>query len=118
MFLANENFPRQAILFLRDKGYHVISIQESNQEISDNEVLEIAKKNKYVILTFYKDYGEIIFRYSLDSPPSVIFLRSKGTEPVYAGNILHVLMQSSGIDILNAFTVIDVNSIRQRFYAK
>ena len=118
MFLANENFPRPSILFLREQGYVIISIQEAYQGISDNEVLKIAKEQNLIILTFDRDYGELIFRYAVDNPPSVIYFRSKGDGPLFVGQFLHELLLSNQIDISAAFTVIDKNGIRQRFYNK
>jgi predicted nuclease of predicted toxin-antitoxin system len=118
MFLANENFPRPSILFLREHGYNVLSIQEAHQGISDNEVMLIAKEQNLIILTFDRDYGELIFRYAIENPPSVVYFRSKGDGPLFVGQILHDLLLSNQIDISAAFTVIDKSSIRQRFYKK
>ncbi|WP_336518563.1 DUF5615 family PIN-like protein [Pollutibacter soli] len=118
MFLANENFPRPSIFFLRDKGYSVKSIQETNQGASDEEVIGIAKKDNLIILTFDRDYGELIFRYAVESPPSVIYFRYKGTDPQFVGKLLYDLLTDEKIEMDNAFTVVDQNSIRQRFYPK
>jgi len=118
MFLANENFPRPSILFLREQGYEIVSIQDSHQGIPDTEVINIAIGRSLVILTFDKDYGELIFRYALHNPPSVIFFRTKGKDPKFVGQVLHRLLISGEIEILNAFTVIDESNIRQRFYNK
>lgn len=81
MFLANENIPRPSILFLRNKDYTVLSIQESNQGISDEEVIRIAKDEHLIILTFDRDYGELIFRFGLEQLPAVVYFRYKGTDP-------------------------------------
>lgn len=118
MFLANENFPRPSILLLRAKGYIVESIQEKYQGISDEKVLQIAQESKLIILTFDKDYGELIFRYASSNPPSVIFFREKGGNPLYAGQILLTLLIESELSFSNSFTVIEDKSIRQRFYTK
>jgi predicted nuclease of predicted toxin-antitoxin system len=118
MFLANENFPRPSILFLRDKGYAVKSIQESSQGISDEEVIRNAKNEPLIILTFDRDYVELIFRYAVETPPAVIYFRYKGNDPLFVGQQLHKLLVESKIEIDNAFTVIDQNSIRQRFYPR
>jgi predicted nuclease of predicted toxin-antitoxin system len=118
MFLANENFPRPSILYLRNQGYYVVSIQETYQGIPDNDVLQIAKDQGLIILTFDRDYGELIFRYAVDNPPSVFYFRSKGDWPLFVGKFLHELLVSIQIDISAAFTVVDKDSIRQRFYTR
>ena len=77
IFLANENFPLTSIFILRNASYHVHSIKETTRGISDIPVLALAKQMKAVILTFDKDYGEIIFRNEMTHPPAVIFLDIK-----------------------------------------
>lgn len=118
MFLANENFPRPSIHILRNAGFVVQSIQEDHPGISDREVIQIANDNSLIILTFDSDYGELILRYSNSNPPGVIFFREKGNTPDFAGNILAKLLDEGAINFTNAFTVIEVNSIRQRFYQR
>ena len=118
MFLANENFPRPSVLFLREHGHTILSIQELHQGWSDIEVLQKARLEHLVILTFDKDYGELIFRYAIKNPPSVIFFRVKGRGPAFVGQILQEIITSNRIQFQNAFTVIDENNIRQRFYTE
>jgi len=81
-FLANENFPLPSIRLLRDNGHFVKSISSDAPGIRDTEVIEIALNEKLIILTFDKDYGEIIFRYGASLPPSVIIFRFRGSGPV------------------------------------
>ena len=64
MFLANENFPRPSIIILREKGFSISSVQEEFQGISDEEVIKIAVEKKLIILTFDRDYGELIFKFA------------------------------------------------------
>lgn len=40
-FLANENFPYKSILYLRGKGYDILSIGMDNPSITDSEVIEV-----------------------------------------------------------------------------
>ena len=72
-FLANENFPGPSVTYLREKGFDVESISEKYSGISDEEVVEIAIRERRIILTFDSDYGEILFKYSLPDPPSVVY---------------------------------------------
>lgn len=118
MFLANENFPRPSTVILRERGFNVKSIQESLPGIADEEVMKIALELNLIILTFDRDYGELIFRYSNNNPPSVVFFREKGTVPEFAAVSLITLLNTTRITLSGAFTVIEANSVRQRFYKK
>lgn len=118
MFLANENFPRPSVILLRDKGFKVKSVQEELPGISDEMVMNIASQMNLIILTFDRDYGEIIFKHKRNNPPTVIYFREKGSDPLFAGNLLLTLLSDAKMKLNNSFTVIEANNIRQRFYRK
>jgi predicted nuclease of predicted toxin-antitoxin system len=116
LFLANENFPFPSVKFLREGGYDVKSIAQEFQGISDPEVIRIAQQESRIILTFDKDYGELLFKNTTTKPPAVVFFRFKGLEPVYAGSLLRSVLENQNLALDNCFTVIDENNIRQRKY--
>jgi predicted nuclease of predicted toxin-antitoxin system len=115
-FLANENFPFPSIEVIRNLGYEVISIAEKYSGISDLEVIKLATEQRLIILTFDKDYGEIIFKLKQIEPPAVVFYRFKGITPPQAGLMLKELISSS-IQLNGMFTVIEEENIRQRKYS-
>ena len=115
-FLANENFPNPSIRLLRDHGIYVKSIVEECPGITDNEVIGIAQKEYLIILTFDRDYGELLFRYALNNPPSVVFFRYKGYHPVFSSEFILKLLAENTIMLEGNFTVIEENNIRQRKY--
>ena len=118
MFLANENFPQPSIAILRENGYTVKSIQDDFQGMADEGVIQLALEKNLIILTFDKDYGELIFRYAKNNLPSVVFFRNKGSNPEFAGLSLINLLTKTHIIFSGAFTVIEDRNIRQRFYNK
>ncbi|MFM7766127.1 MAG: DUF5615 family PIN-like protein, partial [Sphingomonadales bacterium] len=46
---------------LKGKGYDIISIGMDNPSIKDSEVMTIAINEGRTIVTFDRDYGELIF---------------------------------------------------------
>jgi predicted nuclease of predicted toxin-antitoxin system len=115
-FLANENFPFPSIQLLRKSGFYVKSIAEESPGINDDKVIQVAKAESLIILTFDKDYGELIFRHSADGPPPVIFFRYKGPDPSYAANFLLQILSDKSMSFANNFTVVEEHNIRQRKY--
>lgn len=115
LFLANENFPAPSITVLRNSDHDVLSIQENVPGINDHEVISLAINERRIILTFDKDYGEIIFKDGMIDPPSVIFFRYRGKDPFAAAQLLLELMDG-GTEITQRFTVIETDGIRQRIY--
>jgi predicted nuclease of predicted toxin-antitoxin system len=71
-FLANENFPLPSVRLLRQAGYDLASVIEDSPGIEDAQVLSRAADEQRVILTFDRDYGELIYRLRLPSPTGVL----------------------------------------------
>jgi len=63
--LADESVDFGIILGLRQKGFEVISVLENYSGQKDTEVLKIAYKNKCLLVTEDKDFGELTFRLKL-----------------------------------------------------
>ena len=59
-FLANENFPLLSIHQLRNAHHDVASVIEDTPGAKDHEVLTRAQKEKRIVLTFDRDYGELL----------------------------------------------------------
>jgi predicted nuclease of predicted toxin-antitoxin system len=88
-----------SILLIRQAGHEVLSVSELFSGISDAEVIKKAKSEKAIILTFDKDYGEIIFRHEQQDPPAVVFFRFKGSYPETAGHLLMELMKTTELSL-------------------
>jgi len=114
--LANENFPYKSIYYLKEKGYDVLSIGMDNPSIMDSEIMSIAINEERTILTFDRDYGELIFRHNYKPEKGVIYLRLDEYEPQQPGIIIEAILTNTEIDLTRALTVIDKNGIRQRKY--
>ncbi|MEL6820692.1 MAG: DUF5615 family PIN-like protein [Calditrichota bacterium] len=113
-FLCNENIPLEPIHKLRSYTHDVYSIMENNSGISDSDVMELAIKSNYIILTFDRDYGELIFKKKLPVPPGVIYLRFIPTHPTETAELLQQLFDRDEINFDGFFTVIGRENIRQR----
>lgn len=112
-FLANENFPYPSVELLRSKGFMVFSVQEDHSGFTDKEVVMLAKEKNLIILTFDRDYGEILYKYQETNPPSVVYFRYIGNVPSQAGHTLIDLI-NTGLELEACFTVIEEGGIRQR----
>ncbi|MEG4306765.1 DUF5615 family PIN-like protein [Microcoleus sp. D3_18a_C4] len=115
-FLANENFPLLSVQILRQAQLEVASVTEDSPGIEDSEVLARAADEERVILTFDRDYGELIYRLRLRSPRGVIYLRFRPHTPEEPASILLNLLQTEGLQFEERFTVVDRDQIRQRPY--
>jgi len=87
-----------------------------NYGIRDEEVIALAEKEKRTILTFDKDYGELIFKHGLQPIGGVIYIRWDDFTPSEPGEYLIELFKSKDIQFERMLTVISENNIRQRKY--
>ena len=71
--LANENFPTSSVLLLRKMGYNIVSIGVDYPGVSDEYVIKLAEEEQRVIVTFDRDYGELIYKKKYTPPKGVIF---------------------------------------------
>ena len=114
--LANENFPLDSVKYLSSKGFDIKSIGIDHMGISDKEVMNIAINENRLILTFDRDYGELIFKYLYQPDMGVIFLRLDKYEPDEPGKIIEGLLSNPDFNTNRKLTVLSNDGIRQRSY--
>lgn len=115
-FLANENFPRASVQFLIEKGHDVEAIGISYFGIPDEEVIAHANNTKRIILTFDKDYGELIFSKGLIPEEGVVLCRMKTYEPDEPGKLISDLLDNGGIELKRCLTIFHGQMLRQKKY--
>jgi len=79
--LANENFPVPAIRKLRAAGVDVMAVGEIMPSAGDHEVLALACREGRWIVTFDRDYGELVFKKGLPPPPAILYFRQEPYPP-------------------------------------
>lgn len=115
--LADENIPAKAIDTLRGAGYDLLSIQETAAGISDEEVLRIAVAQGRILVTFDRDYGELIFGEGHEPPPSIIYFRAFPAGPGEVSDaVLSLLADPHPIG--GAMVIVSNQGIRRRRFRK
>ena len=112
-FLADENIEREFIKALREANFDIISVRESYIGIADDEILQIAVDENAVILTYDTDFGELVFRFNLQSH-GVILLRLSGLSLTAKVEKTILAIREHEAEIERFFTVISENSVRIR----
>jgi predicted nuclease of predicted toxin-antitoxin system len=79
--LLNENVPLPSVKRLRGAGWDVLAIAESHASIDDAAVMRLARESARWLITFDRDYGELVFRQDLPPPPLVLLLRVPSYSP-------------------------------------
>jgi len=112
-FLANENFPGPVIRELRSGGHDVLSAKENMRGAVDRRLLEHARSDGRILLTFDKDFGELAVRSGLLKPCGVVLFRLRGASPAIDNARALAALASRG-DWAGHFAVVTDAAIRMR----
>lgn len=113
-FLANENIPLATVYRLRNEGFDVASVGLDAPSITDREVMNSAERDERTIITFDRDYGELIFKHGFRPSAGVIYLRMQNYQPEEPAELLLKLLSNESLEFAGFFTVVSEKSIRQR----
>lgn len=79
--IVNENFPVPALRVLRSQGIDVLSVQETMPGATDEAVLAMACETGRWLVTFDRDYGELVFSRQCAPPQAILYLRQEPIPP-------------------------------------
>ncbi len=112
-FLANENFPGEAVEALREEGHDILWIRTEAPGSRDIAVLEMAQAEERILLTFDRDFGELAFRVGLPATIGIILFRLRMTSAARVTQIV-VAALASRSDWAGNFSVVEEDRIRMR----
>lgn len=112
-FLADENFPKNAVLALQQQGHDVLWIRIDAPGSSDQGILARAQAEERIILTFDKDFGELAFRFGLPATSGIVLFRLPLLKSTSLINIIISALATQS-DWSGLFTVVESDRIRIR----
>jgi predicted nuclease of predicted toxin-antitoxin system len=110
--LVNENLPRASVVALRAAGVDVEAVSERMPAANDRDVLEHAAESGRWLVTFDRDYGELVFTRSAPVPPAIVFLRQASYTPAWPAEA--VLAAVARSDFVNGHLVVAAGSTLRR----
>lgn len=112
-FLADENFPGDAVAALREAGHDVVWVRAAAPGTSDKDVLAWAERENRVLLTFDKDFGELAWRSRLPAACGIVLFRLPMPSPSSVGTALAARVKERE-DWAGHFSVIEPARVRMR----
>jgi predicted nuclease of predicted toxin-antitoxin system len=98
---------------LREDDWDVLAIAEERPGSSDEEVAALCSEQERILLTFDKDFGELVFRRGLPVGTGVVLFRITPESPEEAGSIALELLNANP-DLRDHFCVVTRNRVRLR----
>ena len=112
-FLADMGISQSVVQSLRDAGYDALHLRDQRlQRLADPLIVEKARQEKRIILTFDLDFADLLAIGSL-SLPSVIIFRLQRTKPAFVNARLLSVLDECG-DALNTGAIIIIDESRYR----
>ena len=113
-FLIDENFPFISAGILQAAGHRVRTVSTIFRGLPDTKILTEAIDKEEYILTFDKDFGELVFKKKLPCPPAIILFRLSTYKPADPAEIILKLTNEKRYLFAGYLTVIHRNKIRQK----
>lgn len=112
-FLADENFPADAVVALRASGEDVVAVADVAPGSADADILAWAAREARILVTFDKDFGELAWRAGLPAACGVVLFRLPMPKPADAGRVLAAVLTGRS-DWAGQFAVIEPQRVRMR----
>jgi predicted nuclease of predicted toxin-antitoxin system len=110
-FLTDENIGFEVIKSLRQLGFDIKSILETNRGVNDAIVISLANKEKRILITTDKDFGELVYVNKFIHS-GVILLRLKSDSSKNKLKVLKSLFEFRLAELEKAFTVVTESKVR------
>ena len=112
LLLAKEKVSLASIRELKAAGFDVLAISERYRGENDRKILSVAVDEQRILITFNRDYGELIFRERMPVPPAVIYMRFEPTTPTETAEILRKFLSVDPTRLIGLDWVVARNGIR------
>jgi len=112
-FLLDENIPLTVLKSMQDSGYDAVSILEYAGIKSDVDIIKTAAEEKRIVITFDRDFGELIFKAGHKSS-GVIYLRFEPFNAKIISRHVSELLEEESIKFHKSFVVLEKDKVRIR----
>ena len=92
--LANENFPGDAVMALRQRGHDVVWVRTDAPGSRDIEILARAQREDRIVVTYDKDFGELAFRSGLPASSGIVLFRISAPSSAYVARAAVAALES------------------------
>lgn len=113
--LANENFPFPAIRRLREAGVDVVAVAEVMPSASDRAVMDFARREQRWVVTYDRDYGDLVFKEGLLPPPAILYFRQEPYPPEFPATLVLAMLSEPQLAEGCMVVISERNIRRKRF---
>ena len=110
--VADEGIERPVVLRLRAEEYQVIHIAEIAPGSTDPEVLEVANQEEALLLTYDKDFGDLVFYRHYHSHGVILLRLPDSLSSLEKADVIVDVIRERREELFQSFTVVTLNKRR------
>ena len=110
-FLADESCDSIMVRALREAGHDVLAVSDVTPRAVDSEVIELALREKRILLTEDKDFGQLVYSHG-QKTMGVIFLRFPFSARRQISKEVCNLVKQKGERLTGCFVTVQPGRIR------
>jgi predicted nuclease of predicted toxin-antitoxin system len=110
-FLADENCDSEIVRSLHRDGHDVLSVSAIHPRAEDAEVIELAVRDKRILLTEDKDFGQLVYAHGAEGL-GVIFLRYPTSARRQIASDVMQLVKQHGEKLVGCFVTVQPGRVR------
>jgi len=104
---------KKAEMHFKNIGYDVLAVRDLNPSMKDSDILNLAVKEKRLVITMDKDFGELVFN-SKKCHTGVLLLRMENATWEQKTDVLLEIFNKYSKDIVGKFSVYQDKKLRIR----
>jgi len=112
-FLADENLEAAVVQALRESGHDVLEVGTHRPGIDDDEVASLARRERRILVTHDKDFGELAFLQGRRLP-GILLIRPPGRSGKAKAPIVLEAIRASGSRLVGRIVVVEPGRLRSR----
>jgi len=99
--------------WIESQGFDVLRVRKINPKMSDTEILKIANKEKRIVITMDKDFGELVFA-SKKKHQGVLLLRLEDATSIEKLEVVKEIFSKHLSELAGHFSVFQNQTLRIR----
>lgn len=112
-FVLDVGVGKKTLDFLISQGFDAVSILDLNPSMSDTDILFIAEKDRRMVITMDKDFGELVYR-NRQQHKGVLLLRLEDASGEEKAEIIRLILENFSDQIAGRFCVFQNGRLRIR----
>ena len=110
-FLLDANVGSRIAHALASLGHDVVRVALSDAAAEDPDILAVAARDERILITYDRDFSELVFARTADQPSAIIYIRYRSRD---VAAVIDRLLPVLDFDLLQGhMTVLDQQRIRR-----